>query len=146
MSNGIPLTDQDRYPWLKALTHATLKEAVSSRNGKAVVSCSMLKREYRQLIRSVASEDFKSLGCEGELQFLFVFLYSNFDELVKRVNGRAGHYMKTDMVQSQLDIMELPEGEDAIENGGDELKIDTTGKSVSEIVDLVMRAVGNVGL
>lgn len=146
MSHGIPLTDQDRYPWLKALTHATLKEAVSSRSHKAVVSCSMLKREYRDLIRNVAREDFENLGCEDELQFLFVFLYSNFDELVRRVNGRAGHYMKTDMVKSQLDIMELPEGKHQIENGGDELKIDTTGKSVTDIVDSVMQAVGNVGL
>lgn len=95
MANGIPLTDEDRYPWLLDLI-----QAVNNTQSQTVIfTCSALKKSYRDIIR-------KQVDPKSTL--VFVFLYSDPDTIIARVSGRAGHYMKTDMVESQLKIMEIP--------------------------------------
>lgn len=97
MSRGIPLTDEDRLPWLIRLNEVLVDEW---RGGKsAVLACSALKRSYRDRLRS------------GIDRVQFVHLQGSFDMIWKRMRGRSNHYMKADMLQSQFDALETP-GED----------------------------------
>lgn len=126
MARGEPLTDEDRWGWLEklGLTAAGAAKDPNNASKVAVASCSMLKKVYRELL--------EKSGGEGVV-FRFVFLHTTYDELLKRVAGRQGHYMKSDMVKSQYDIMEVPVGDELLENGGGSLNVDTTNKTPEEI-------------
>lgn len=130
MSKGLPLTDEDRWDWLKELSVTTMSQSMDSSNKSniAIVSCSMLKKIYRDYIRENSTQD-----NSANLQFRFVFLHTSFENLLQRVNNRQGHYMKSNMVKSQYDIMEVPKGEELIQNGGESLAIDTTEKLPQDI-------------
>lgn len=134
MSKGFALNDDDRWGWLKILSEKTSDACLDTENQAqtAIVSCSMLKKSYRQYIKDSAHNSDK-------LNFKFVFLYSTFEELLKRVGNRKGHYMKSDMVKSQYDIMEIPQGPELIDNGGDCLSIDTTDKTPEEIFKIILK-------
>ncbi|CAI5756978.1 unnamed protein product [Candida verbasci] len=126
MASGQPLTDDDRWGWLKKLSEISSNAAINDSKQICVVSCSMLKKIYRTYIKNNSVD-------HDRLQFRFVFLYSDFNDLVKRVNNRQGHYMKSDMVKSQYDIMEIPKDDELLENGGEGLAIDTLDKTSDEI-------------
>ena len=98
MGAGIPLTDEDRYPWLGNLRDWMSQQA---QNGAAysVVTCSALKRHYRDILR------------EAQGRVLFVHLDPPHDVNLARMMARKGHYMKADMLASQEAILE-PLGED----------------------------------
>ena len=127
MSQGIPLTDEDRWGWLKQLSQVSSIKAKDLKNitNISVVSCSILKKKYRDFI--------KKNSVDSLINFRFVFLYTTFEELMNRVENRKGHYMKSDMVKSQYDIMEIPKDEELLQNGGDAITVDTSGKSPEEI-------------
>lgn len=93
MGAGIPLTDEDRYPWLRSLRDWMSEQA---RNGEAVsvVTCSALKRQYRDILR------------EAEGRVLFIHLAPPHDVNLERMMARKGHYMKADMLASQIEILE----------------------------------------
>jgi gluconokinase len=95
MSAGIPLTDDDRHGWLLAIA-ARLREAKQAGVG-LVVSCSALKRSYRDLLRSNA---------EGELQF--VYLQGSRGLIAARLAQRRGHFMPPSLLESQFAILEEP--------------------------------------
>lgn len=126
MSRGEALTDRDRWGWLAEISRVTSDECLDERNEThvAVVSCSMLKASYRKYLKQHS---------HGSLKFRFIFLYTTFEELYKRVGQRNGHFMKNDMVKSQYDIMEIPRRGELVENHGDCLAIDTTGKDPQAI-------------
>lgn len=132
MSKGIPLTDEDRWGWLRQLSEEASEKAISPENKSkiCIVLCSMLKRVYRSYIKKSSSEKFP----HNELKFRFLFLHTTFEDLMKRVSGRKGHYMKSDMVKSQYDIMEIPNGDELVANGGECLAVDTTNKTPEEIL------------
>lgn len=130
MSKGIPLTDDDRWEWLEKLTKTTVEKCKDSDSHMAIVTCSMLKKLYRQLIRECSSA-----------KVIFCFLYATFEELVNRVENRQNHYMKSDMVRSQYEIMEVPGGEEMVDNGGDCLVVDTTDKNTDEIYEELCRKI-----
>ena len=92
MSCGIPLTDEDRQPWLKALADEIDRHA--KRGESVVVTCSALRRSYRDLLRAGAPEIF------------FVHLHAPFDVLEKRMAHRTKHFMPTSLLQSQFDTLE----------------------------------------
>ena len=101
MAAGTPLTDDDRLSWLQALA-ARLAEAHAARCG-LVVSCSALKRAYRDVLRT---------GVPG---LRFVHLRGDASLLEQRLRTRVGHYMPASLLQSQLDTLEPPgPDEDAI--------------------------------
>lgn len=133
MSKGIPLTDDDRWGWLEQLSKVTASRALDPDNKStmAIVSCSMLKKIYREHIKETSPKS-------EPINFRFVFLYSTFEELMKRVEGRKGHYMKSDMVKSQYDIMEVPAGDELMINGGECISVDTTGKTPAMIFDEIL--------
>jgi gluconokinase len=94
MSSGIPLTDDDRAEWLRTLA-ARIRKAKEQGAG-LVVSCSALKRSYRDILR----------GAESELQF--VFLQGSRVLLAERLASRRGHYMPPSLLESQLATLEEP--------------------------------------
>lgn len=92
MSAGVPLTDADRSGWLQAL-RAEIVHALAS--GQAVVlSCSALKRRYRDLLR----------GAGGDVRF--VHLHGARELIAQRMAARTGHFMPTSLLDSQLRDLE----------------------------------------
>jgi gluconokinase len=99
MAAGIALTDADREGWLRALA-GQLKQHASS---GVVLSCSALKRRYRDTLRSGAP-DLALIALEGPP-----------DVLAQRMAGRSGHYMPASLLASQLATLEPPQpDEDAL--------------------------------
>ena len=95
MASGIPLTDDDRRGWLLAIA-ARLREAKRAGVG-LVVSCSALKRSYRDLLRSVGDADVR-----------FVHLAGSRALIAERMANRRGHFMPASLLESQLAILEEP--------------------------------------
>jgi gluconokinase len=95
MATGIPLTDADRHGWLVAVA-ARLREAKRAGIG-LVVSCSALKRSYRDLLRSGGAADVR-----------FVYLAGSRALLAERMAERRGHFMPPALLDSQLSILEEP--------------------------------------
>lgn len=94
MAAGIPLTDADRQGWLEALA-SHIADARRAERG-LVVSCSALKRRYRDILRSAASD------------VRFVFLKGERDLLAARMAERPGHYMPVSLLDSQFAALEEP--------------------------------------
>lgn len=92
MASGHPLTDEDRWPWLATIGTYLRDEMIAGR--PTVVACSALKRVYRDRIRAAGASVY------------FVFLTGNEELLQERMTSRAGHFMKADMLASQLAILE----------------------------------------
>lgn len=104
MSNGIPLTDADRWDWLTRLREEALHQLELGNDG-VVVTCSALKRKYRDVIRVAP---YFSPG----LQLHFIYLHAPEEVLLRRVAERKGHYMGAKMVSSQFAILEPPTAEE----------------------------------
>lgn len=137
MSQGIALTDDDRWGWLQTLTEEASRSAISSADSHmCVVSCSMLKKLYRDFIKDTAKK--VAEGAHTTASFRFVFLHTTYEELLRRVNNRQGHYMKLDMVHSQYEIMQIPEGAELLAEGGDALSVDTTDKTPQDIYNEIV--------
>lgn len=100
MRSGNPLTDADRWDWLTALRDESMRQIGRGSEG-VVVTCSALKRKYRDVIRVAAYYD-------HDIRVHFIFLNAPADVLLARVTSRQGHYMGAGMVQSQFDILERP--------------------------------------
>lgn len=100
MKNGVPLTDADRWDWLTALREESINRINEGSDG-VVLTCSALKRKYRDVIRVAAYFDHRIL-------IHFIFLSASEEVLLQRVSNRQGHYMGANMVHSQFDILELP--------------------------------------
>ena len=94
MSAGTPLTDEDRQTWLHAIGQR-LRQA-NERGVGVVVSCSALKRAYRNVLRSEA----------GQVQF--VFLLGKRELIETRLRDRQGHFMPVTLLDSQLTTLEEP--------------------------------------
>lgn len=91
MSGGVPLTDDDRWPWLEAIGR-WLAERTST---GGVVSCSALKRAYRDvLVRSAPT-------------MRFLHLHGDEDVIRQRIANRKGHFMPPSLVDSQLETLEV---------------------------------------
>lgn len=143
MRTGIPLTDADRWEWLSLLCKAATDAFSTSSdtppfatpNG-VVVTCSALKRKYRDVMRSAPYND-------PSIKVHFVYLSASEDVLLQRVTGRKGHYMGVNMVKSQLESLEVP-GYDE----GDVLSVDVSGdkEQVQErALDLVKGSMASQG-
>lgn len=99
MTAGIPLTDADRWPWLSAIAARIAGEAAQV----IVVSCSSLKRSYRDLLRAEAG---RSVG--------FIYLHGTEALLTQRMVTRQGHFMPSGLLASQLATLEDPRGEPGV--------------------------------
>lgn len=92
MSAGTPLDDEDRWPWLRRIADWIGEQEAEGRS--AVVTCSALKRSYRDLLR------------EGHPSVRFVHLLAAPELIQARVDARQGHYMPPSLLESQLDTLE----------------------------------------
>lgn len=92
MAAGTPLTDGDRRPWLEAVRDRLDAEAATGPG--VVVSCSSLKRAYRDLLRTASA------------RVVFIELDVARSELARRVSGRRGHFMPVSLLNSQLATLE----------------------------------------
>jgi len=90
MSAGVPLTDDDRGPWLATIATWLAEHAA----GGGVASCSALRRSYRDILAAAAPHVF------------FVHLHGAPDVIAARVAGRPGHFMPTALVESQFATLE----------------------------------------
>jgi gluconokinase len=95
MASGIPLTDEDRWPWLKAIGERM--EVERSTGHGVVVSCSALKHVYRDCLRKEV---------HGRVQFI---LLDGSRELIgQRMRKRKGHFMPPALLDSQFATLERP--------------------------------------
>lgn len=131
MRSGVPLTDADRWDWLTALRDESMGRINRGSEG-VVVTCSALKRKYRDVIRVAAYYD-------RDILVHFIFLNAPAEVLLQRVTQRQGHYMGADMVKSQFDILERPAHDETdvisidVSRGVEEVKQDALAR-VSDIV------------
>ncbi|SRR5690554_5233968 len=119
MARGEPLDDEDRAPWLTALRRVI--EAMLANGTSGVVACSALKRAYRERL----------LIDHPDVHF--VYLHGDFETIYARMQARAGHYMKAEMLQSQFDALEPP--------GDEALRLDITAPP-EVLVEQVLQAFG----
>ena len=114
MSNGIPLTDEDRAPWLAAI-RAQMEQANATRQN-LVITCSALKEKYRQQLAAPNTK--------------LVFLKGDFKVIAARLTERAQHFAKVGLLPSQFQVLEEPK---------DALVVDIR-PSVPRIVESIVRA------
>jgi len=109
MHAGIPLTDEDRLPWLQRL-HEEL-EKYSSTNRSCIITCSALKKTYRQILLTGSSDpDVKSKMPTED--FYLIMLTLSREELHNRlVQRQHEHFMHPALLDSQLEALELPKNQ-----------------------------------
>lgn len=98
MSKGIPLQDEDRWPWLSDL--AIEIEKWQALEG-AVLACSSLKENYRKRL-------FKNEEAFEKAKQYFIYLDISYEIVSKRLSKRKGHFFDPDLLQSQFDTLEVP--------------------------------------
>lgn len=95
MRNGIPLTDEDRAPWLAALHRVLISTLAAGRH--PILACSALKEKYRaELLQGLN-------GMET------IYLKGTYDLIWSRMSSREGHYMRPEMLRSQFTALEEPQ-------------------------------------
>jgi gluconokinase len=95
MRAGIPLTDDDRWPWLRAIA-AWMDERIA-RGEPAVITCSALKRSYRDLL------------LDGRPGAWMIFLAADRQLLARRLAARHGHFFPGQLLGTQFDALEPPQ-------------------------------------
>ena len=94
MANGIPLTDEDRQPWLQSIQDLIID--LIQQNKHAIIACSALKEIYRN-----------KLHVKHIVQF--VYLLGSFELIKERLTSRQRHFMTTDLLASQFAALEEPQ-------------------------------------
>jgi gluconokinase len=94
MHAGIPLTDEDRWPWLKAI--AAWIDQARAQGHHAVLACSALKRSYRNII----------IGDRADVAL--VYLKGSEPLIARRIATRHGHFMPPRLLHSQFEALEEP--------------------------------------
>jgi gluconokinase len=96
MSSGLPLDDEDRRPWLAAIANWLSEHDESG----GVVSCSALRRRYRDRLR------------EGARRTFFLHLDGSEELIARRLSGREGHFMPRSLLRSQFETLEPLEADE----------------------------------
>lgn len=94
MSEGIPLNDHDRNPWLQRIRDLALEHGQAG----CVIACSALKVKYR-----------KKLAHGLPHKVHWIFLEGDYQTLLERMQKRSGHFMPEHLLRSQFDTLETPE-------------------------------------
>jgi ribose 5-phosphate isomerase A len=121
MHAGVPLTDEDRKPWLERV--AAWIDGQRARKQPGIVTCSALKRSYRDIV----------IGDRPEVRL--VYLRGGRDVIAEHLAGRHGHFMPASLLQSQIDTLEEP-GPDE-----DPLTVDV-GPSAETVAEKIIRLLG----
>jgi len=94
MSEGHPLNDDDRRPWLQAINDAAF--AMQRTNDISLIVCSALKKQYRDILR------------KGNENLSFVYLKGDYDTIESRLRARKGHFFKPQMLVTQFETLQEP--------------------------------------
>ena len=94
MSRGIPLTDEDRWPWLDRLRK--LISGLITEGQDAVIACSALKQAYRDRLQ------------QGDKEVVFAYLKGDYEMITNRLTERQDHFMSADLLESQFSTLEEP--------------------------------------
>ncbi len=116
MSQGIALTDEDRWPWLDSFA-----QAMSAQDGNAIGACSSLRKVYRERITAAAREP-----------VLFIYLDGSKALISQRLSARENHFMPACLLDSQFKTLEPP-GQDELAIG-----VDISG-SKQQIIRLILK-------
>lgn len=111
MAQGIPLTDDDRWPWL-----GLVGQWLIDHPDGGIIGCSALKRSYRDAIRAAAPGT------------VFVHVHGDFELLHARMGHRPGHFMPANLLESQMDTLEKLEDDEVG-------KVFDVTSSVTEVTD-----------
>lgn len=122
MARGIPLEDSDRLPWLRAIRGRI--DALSARGRSAVVACSALKSEYREVLH----RDHENM--------VFVRLVVSPEELHERLRHRSEHFAGTSLLPSQLASLD----------DDDDLVMVDAQRPLDEIVESLAKEIDQGGL
>jgi ribose 5-phosphate isomerase A len=123
MHAGLPLADADRLPWLERV--AAWIDEQRSKKQPGIITCSALKRTYRQVI----------IGDRPEVRL--VYLRGGRDLIAEHLAGRHGHFMPAALLRSQIDTLEEPDPSE------DPLMVEV-GASATQVADEIIRLLGNV--
>ena len=94
MASGQALNDDDRQSWLETLNKLAKKQLS---NNSCIIVCSALKEKYREILnRDISNKTNR------------IYLSGTFNQIKERINNRKGHFMSSDLLQSQFDILEEP--------------------------------------
>ncbi|MFC7490934.1 MULTISPECIES: gluconokinase [unclassified Knoellia] len=99
MERGIPLTDEDRWPWLRSL--AAWMDEKADAGVSTIITCSALKRTYRDVLR------------DGPPSVDFLHLDGPVEVIKGRMSKREGHFMPASLLQSQIDTLEALEPDES---------------------------------
>jgi carbohydrate kinase (thermoresistant glucokinase family) len=121
MQAGIPLTNADRQPWLKRVAAWIDHQRAMKQPG--IITCSALKRAYREII----------IGDRPEVRL--IYLRAGCDLIAEHMAGRHGHFMPARLLQSQIDTLEEPDPSE------DPLTIDL-GPPVEQLADEIIHLLG----
>lgn len=94
MSQGIPLNNSDRIPWLLAIK-SVINEHQQLQTD-AIITCSALKQSYRDLL------------AENSTDIIFIYLKGSYETILQRLQHRSNHFMKENMLLSQFQTLEEP--------------------------------------
>jgi ribose 5-phosphate isomerase A len=122
MHAGIPLTDADRLPWLERV--AAWIDGQRAKKEPGIITCSALKRAYRQII----------IGDRAQVRL--VYLRGGRDLIAEHLAGRHGHFMPPELLRSQIDTLEEPDPSE------DPLTVDA-GASTTQVADEIIRLLGS---
>ncbi|XP_023323848.1 probable gluconokinase isoform X2 [Eurytemora carolleeae] len=117
MKSGIPLTDEDREPWLKTLA-SLLRD-----NDKLILACSALKHAYREKLRG------------DSRQIIFVHLVVPADILLNRLQSRTQHYFPPQLLDNQLQTLESASDGEKIFNIDNSQPLETVICQIKQIID-----------
>ena len=119
MRRGVPLTDADREPWIRAVSGVIHDHVAHGRD--AVIACSALHRLHRDAMRAQLDD----------AQLRFVYLDGTYDVIDPRLRARVGHFMPESLLASQLETIEKPDATEAL--------VVDVAPPVPEIVDAIVR-------
>ncbi len=125
MSSGQALNDDDRQGWLEALNDLAKKQLTKN---SCVIVCSALKQSYRDILNTTIESSSK-----------WVFLQGSFEQITDRINKREGHFMNSDLLKSQFDILEEPKNAIKID-------ISLTPNTIVEVIKKELTATSQFGL
>ena len=114
MASGHPLTDEDRWPWLDAIAAWIAEHRAAGTT--CVVTCSALKRVYRDIVTNKQNADTR-----------LVYLKGDFDLIEARLKARKDHFMPPGLLRSQFDALEEP----AFEEHAVAVSIDATPEEIA---------------
>ncbi|MET1087288.1 MAG: gluconokinase [Arthrobacter sp.] len=122
MTQGIPLQDEDRWPWLQEIQDWMTARAQAGKS--TVLTCSALKHSYRQLL------------AQADGRVVFLHLHGGADLIGQRMQGREGHFMPPTLLPSQFATLE-PLTEEELAAGS--LRLDIS-RSPEELVKTITAA------